>query len=64
MLGGDQGLIQMSMREIFDSQESITVQVQYLEIYNEVIHDLLNAKSTKSLKLNGENVVGAKKVQI
>jgi hypothetical protein len=51
------------MREIFNSDLRADVFVQYIEIYNETLSDLLD-NNTKALKIDGENVVGAKKVKI
>lgn len=59
MLGSQQnpGLINLSLRDIFKQKEifendyKVEINVSYVEIYNEILRDLLVEKSTKVLDL-------------
>ena len=60
MLGDQQteGLILLSLRDIFNKKdENTTINISYLEIYNEQINDLLKQGSV-NLKIVDQNVQG------
>lgn len=61
--GGEDGLIQRSLREIFQCfarapERNFMMRVSYLEIYNESIRDLLNPESKSDLKIYQDSATG------
>ncbi|KAG5643581.1 hypothetical protein DXG03_000634 [Asterophora parasitica] len=65
--GADKGIIPLTCQELFDRVESkrtvdpnlsFTVEVSYIEIYNEKVRDLLNPKNTGNLRVREHPSLG------
>ncbi|KAH0587005.1 hypothetical protein H2248_005824 [Termitomyces sp. 'cryptogamus'] len=65
--GADKGIIPLTCQELFarvdskrsaDSNLSFTVEVSYIEIYNEKVRDLLNPKNTGNLRVREHPIFG------
>ncbi|KAG6873983.1 hypothetical protein C0995_007939 [Termitomyces sp. Mi166 len=65
--GADKGIIPLTCQELFarvdskrsaDSNLSFTVEVSYIEIYNEKVRDLLNPKNTGNLRVREHPILG------
>jgi len=69
-----EGIIFRSIRKLFDAkarieelsqgEQTITMTVELLEVYNEEVRDLLSPKEVKTLKISGNRAVGSIKMPV